>query len=117
MIRPVLAAVLPCVLLAGCGSGALQDQIGDSVWVQPGKYAYHDCLQARNIDVSYASRQKELEELMNRAAQGPGGEAIGQMVYRTEYQQVLGERRQLAALFVQKRCNVEGPSQSGRSVF
>ncbi len=117
MIRPLLAGLLPCLLLAGCGSSALQDQVGDSVWVQPGKYAFHDCLQAQNSDRGFAGRQRELEDLMSRAAQGPGGAAIGQMVYRTEYQQVLGERRQLAIVLAQKRCSIEGNSPSGRSVF
>ena len=54
---------------------------------------------------------------MARAAQGPGGQAIGQIVYRSEYQQVLGERKALAAMFREKRCQIEGDSKSGRSVF
>ena len=46
---------------------------------------------------SFAKRVKELEELMARAAQGSGGHFIGQAVYRTEYQQVLGERQVIAS--------------------
>jgi hypothetical protein len=112
------AAVPLLAVLAGCGSSpTLTDQFGTSMWVTPGKYAYHDCKQAQGIDRGYANRQKELEELMARAAQGTGGQVIGQMVYRTEYQQVVGERQQLAKALVDKQCYIESPRSSERTVF
>jgi hypothetical protein len=110
-------AVLPLLTaLAGCG-GSPSQGLGTSFWVTPGKYQFHNCLQAQQVDAGFASRQKELEELMNRAEKGPGGAAVNFMVYRTEYQQVLGEREQLAALFQEKRCSVESPRKSDRQVF
>lgn len=115
MSRRAAVALASLAALAGCGS--LGDQFGSSVWVTPGKYAYHNCLQAQRVDRAMATRQQELEELMERAAKGSGGQAIGTMVYRSEYQQVLGERQELAKLFVQKRCQIESPRPSERSVF
>ena len=115
MSRSAAAALVSLSVLAGCGS--VSDQLGHSAWVTPAKYQYHSCLQARNIDNGMAARQKELEELMERASKGPGGAAIGTMVYQSEYQQVLGERKELAALFVQKRCQIESPRTSDRQVF
>ncbi len=112
----MLAPAALLALLAGCG-GTLNGQLGDSVWVTPGKYNYHSCLQMQASDRGYAARQTELEELMARAAQGPGGQAIGQVVYRSEYQQMIGERKALAAASVEKRCQIEGDSKSGRTVF
>jgi hypothetical protein len=110
-----LAALTLLAAVAGCGS--VSEQLGSSIWVAPGKYTYHNCLQAQQVEAGFASRQKELEELMGRAAQGPGGQAIGTMVYRTEYQQVLGERKALAALFEEKRCGIESKRSSDRSMF
>lgn len=110
------AAVVPLVaLLAGCGS--LGEQFGGSVWVTPGKYAYHNCKQLFPIEIGLAQRQKELEELMARAAQGTGGQFVGQMVYRTEYQQTVGERQAVASMLVSKRCTIESDRPSVRSVF
>lgn len=116
MTSRVLAAMPVIAILTGCGT-SLQDQVGDSVWVTPRKYAYYDCLQLQGQDRGFAARQKDLEELMARAAQGPGGSMVGTLAYRTEYQQVLGERRGVAAIAAEKRCQIEGDSRSGRSVF
>ncbi len=116
MTSQVLAAMIMVAVLAGCGT-SLQDQVGDSFWVTPRKYAVHDCRQLQNQARGLATRQKELEELMARAAQGPGGGVVGTLAYRTEYQQVLGEGRGVAAMMTEKRCQIEGDSSSGRSVF
>ena len=113
MRRSAAAALLS--VLAGCSS--MSEQFGSSVWVTPGKYAYHSCRQAQVADQGMANRQKQIEELMERAAKEPGGQAIGTMVYQSEYQQVLGERKEIASLFVQKRCQIESPRTSERQVF
>jgi hypothetical protein len=115
MRRRTAAAIPLLAVLAGCGS-SVSEQFGHSIWVTPGKYNYHNCLQAQEADKSFATRQQQLDELMTRAAQG-GGEAIGTMVYRTEYQQVLGERKALADVFAQKRCALDSKRSSDRSMF
>jgi hypothetical protein len=115
MRRRTAAAIPLLAVLAGCAS-SMSEQFGHSVWITPGKYNYHNCLQAQGVDQGFAKRQQELEELMTRAAQG-GGEAIGTMVYRTEYQQVLGERKALADVFAQKRCALDSKRSSDRSMF
>ncbi len=111
----IVAALPVLALLAGCGS--LSEQFGGSVWVTPGKYAYHSCKHLVPAERAQAARQKELEELMARAAQGTGGQAIGQMVYRTEYQQTVGERQAIVAELGRKRCSFESEQPSQRSVF
>ena len=108
MKRRSIAALPLVAALAGCGG---------TFWVSPGKYQYNSCLQMQRSDENYVKRIKELEELMARAAQGSGGHFIGQAVYRTEYQQVLGERQVIGAAMAEKRCQIEGGSASGRSVF
>lgn len=112
------AAALPLVaVLFGCTGGSLEDQLGHSAWVSPAKYQFHDCRQAQAADVGFAQRQKELEELMARAEKGPGGAAVNFMVYRTEYQQVLGEREAIRKQYQAKRCTLESIRASDRQVF
>ena len=116
-IRRRLAAMLPlAALLAGCG-GSLNDQLGQSAWVAPSKYQYHDCLQAQAADRGFAARQKEMEELMTRASRGPGGDVINTMVYRSEYQQVLGERKEIGVVLERKQCSLDSKRSSDRRIF
>jgi hypothetical protein len=110
-----LAALPLLAMLAACGSPT--EKLGTNAWVTPGKYQFHNCLQAKQTDTGFASRQRELEELMNRSEKGAGGALVNLMVYRTEYQQVLGEREQLAAQMQEKRCSIESPRTSERQVF
>ncbi len=110
-----LAALPLLAMLAACGSPT--EKLGTSAWVTPGKYQFHNCLQAQQVDNVMARRQGDLEELMNRSEKGTGGAVVNFMVYRTEYQQVLGEREQLAAQLKEKRCNIESPRTSDRQVF
>ena len=111
------AARLPlAALLAGCG-GSLNDQFGQSAWVAPSKYQYHDCLQAQNADRNFSTRQRELEELMTRASRGPGGDFVSTMAYRSDYQQVLGERREIAVVLERKQCSLDSKRSSDRQVF
>lgn len=117
-MRRRAAAALPLVAaLAGCAGDTVSDRLGTSVWVTPAKYQFHDCLQAQAADAGFANRQKELEELMTRAEKGPGGAAVNFMVYRTEYQQVLGERQAIKAQYQEKRCTIESTRTSDRQVF
>ena len=111
-----LAALALLAALAGCG-GSASEQFGHSAWVAPGKYRFHNCLQAQEADRGFAARQKEIEELMARAAKGPGGDVVNAMVYRSEYQQVLGERREIAQVYEEKRCTVDSKRSSDRQVF
>ena len=115
MSRAAAAAPLLAMLLANCGGmGAL---VGDSVWVTPGKYQFHDCQRLIDTEAVRRHRGKELEELMAKAAQSPGGQVVGTMAYRTEYQQTVGEQKMLAATIAEKRCRDDRESVSAQSVF
>ena len=116
MSRRTLAVLPVLAVLAGC-AGTGNDQFGQSVWVAPGKYRFHDCLQAQTADRNFAARQKDLEELMARASKGPGGDVVNTMVYRSDYQQVLGERKEIALLYEQKQCTLDSKRSSDRQVF
>lgn len=112
----VAAALTAFATLSGCGS-VMTEQFGHSMLVTPGKYSYYNCIQAQRLDDGMAIRQKEYEELMERAAKGQGGSMIGNAVYRSPYNQILGERAELRRLMVEKRCSIESPRTSDRQVF
>ena len=112
---PLLAVAL-AVVLAGCG-GSLTQTVGDSVWITPNKYQFHDCKLLIGLEAGNLKRTKDLEDLMAKAAQSPGGGMIGTLAYRTEYQQALGERRQIETTIGEKRCRTDRESVSSKSVF
>ena len=116
MRRRAVASIPLLLTLAGCG-GSFTDQFGTSVLVTPGKYDYHSCQQLQNLDRGMAVRQKELEELMARAAKGTGGNMIGQVAYRSDYQVVLADRELIARQMTQKRCVLDSNRSSDRSMF
>jgi hypothetical protein len=63
------------------------------------------------------ARQVELEQVMDRASQGAGGELVNAIAYRTEYAQTRGEMRVLAKAEEERQCAVRSPWSSGRAVF
>ena len=63
-----------------------------------------------------ASRERELKALMDKAAQGPGGELAIAMAYRGEYLSVQGNLRELEAAAVEKNCKMPWRTVSEQAV-
>jgi len=83
----------------------------------PGRYDIYPCpnIEARLTDVQ--KRRTELEQLMARSAQSPGGEFINAMAYRSEYVQAGGELEELARASSEKKCASDSKYTSKRSVY
>jgi hypothetical protein len=117
-VKPLLGCGVAVVLaagLAGCGSvGTLAD--GDA-FVSPNKYAMYTCPDLNDRAKVVRARQVELEQVMDRASQGAGGELVNAIAYRTEYAQTRGEMRVLAKAEEERQCAVRSPWSSGRAVF
>jgi hypothetical protein len=90
-------------LLAGC-VGSIED-IGMAT-VDPAKFTFYNCpdLIARNR-VAIA-RERELRELMERAAGSPGGALVNALAYRSEYVSVRGELNLLQKVAAEKKCDI-----------
>src|SRR5262245_26577596 len=118
MRRRSTIAVLPLLAtLAGCG-GSMTDQFGSSALIGPDKFDYYRCEQLLRFDRDTLTRKKELEELMNRAAQGgAAGNLIGQAAYRSDYQVAVADRELLARKLAEKRCVLDSTRSSERSMF
>ena len=102
--------------LAGCAtSGGITD--GGDALVSPNKYAMYNCPDLTDRVKAVRARQVELEQVMDRASQGAGGELINAIAYRTEYAQTRGELRLLAKAEEERQCAVQSDRASGRAVF
>jgi hypothetical protein len=110
----VLALLSP-LGLAGCGS--ISDQTAASALVAPGKFDIYTCRDIEQRKRQASARFTELEQLMARAAQSPGGEFVGALAYRSEYLETQGELEQLARSAAEKQCPSQSKWSSGRVVF
>jgi hypothetical protein len=102
----VLAAVL-----AGCSTEQLS-----SVAVRPAKYSIYNCDQLATAGAAEAKRESELKGLMEKAAQGPGGEFAITVAYRNEYLVTQGNLRELEAAAVEKKCKMPWRTISEQAV-
>jgi hypothetical protein len=109
------AALLVAFALAGCG--AITDETAGRAMMTPGRYDIYPCsnIEARILDIG--RRRIELEQLMARSAQSPGGEFINAMAYRTEYIQTGGDLEELARASAEKKCASDSKYTSKRTVY
>src|ERR1700722_2691487 len=98
--------VLVASLLAGCSTS---DGIGSFI-VDPGHYSVYHCdgLAAR-LKVLLA-REQELTNLMDRASEGGGGMLIGNLTYRADYENTVGEEKVLRRTAAEKKCERPPPA-------
>ncbi len=109
------AAVFLAVALANCAG--VSDDTAATVMGAPGKYDLYSCAQiVENIKVTRA-RVQELQQLMERSAQGPGGEFVNAVAYRSEYLRNRGDLKVLMDTAGAKNCAGQSKWSSERSVF
>jgi hypothetical protein len=99
------AGLLVVGLLAGCSTS---DGVGTFI-VDPGRYSVYHCdgLTARLKAV--LTREEELSNLMQRASDGGGGALIGNLSYRADYENALGEEKVLRRTAAEKKCELPPP--------
>jgi len=105
----VLAAALAATSLAGC---ATQGGGEGSFLVTPGKYDLYTCPQMAQQTSEMRVREKELNELIARAGDGPGGALASTLAYRTDYLQVRGNLNELAKSSAAKNCPPPPPPRA-----
>ena len=108
----LVALVVP--LLGGCG---LLGDSATSAFVSPGKFDYYTCDQLTDSGRTFTARERELSELIERAAQGPGGEFVGKVAYRTELMQTRGSLKQIVEVSERKNCTSQSKWQSDRALW
>ncbi len=108
----MLVGALAGGTLAGCSLG----NGPGSLIVDPGKFDSYHCNDLATRWKEANVREKELRNLMDKAAQGPGGGMIGTLTYRSDYESVLTEKRMLQQLAAEKNCDLVATYQSDQGV-
>jgi hypothetical protein len=111
-IRTALLGAVFAVALAGC---ALSNGPGSFI-VDPGKYDGYHCNDLVARWKQLGEREKELRNLMDRAAQSAGGGVIGQVVYRSDYESVLTEQRIVQQRAAERKCELTATYQSDSGI-
>jgi hypothetical protein len=103
---PFVALSLP-MLLAACASRSSPI---------PGKYEWYSCDQLLPQRQLWASKEKELKQLMERARQATGGAAISVVAYQGDYVAAREELQVIDATARAKKCKMPGDWQSDSAV-
>ena len=98
--------------LAGCGLG----NGPGSFIVDPGKYDGYRCNDLVTRWKQLGEREKELRNLMDKAAQSASGKVIGQVVYRSDYESVLTEQKIVQQRAAERKCELTTTYQSDSGI-
>ena len=106
MKNAALAGIaLASLLLAGCTG----DTLGRAM-VPAGGYDLYDCKQLASTEAKQRERAGELEKLMVRARQGPGGGLISSMTYEPEYEGARTKAADLRKVMTERNCPTSTPA-------
>lgn len=114
-VRDAAFATLSLAWLGGCA--AIGEQAANAAFVSPGKYDFHDCHDIATQLAQTQARELELRQLMDRSAQGPGGEFVNTIAYRSDYQRARAELKLLEDTAANKNCATQSRWTSERSLF
>ena len=107
------AAAFALLVVFGCSAN--QDM--STLFVDPGHYSAYRCKDFAPQLAILTTRERELRNLMDKAAEGGGGAIIGNLSYRAEYEDILGEENVLRRAAAEKNCELSAPAfQSDRTI-
>jgi hypothetical protein len=105
--RPAAVAVgivLAGAMLAACTSSG---ETSFSLFADPGKYQFYNCVQIAAEMKTLSHREQELKALIDRADQSAGGAAVGFIAYKADYVAVGEDLESLHAAARSKSCEQE----------
>lgn len=109
----IVSITTSLAVLSGLGACAGTEGINMS---RPGKYNLYSCVLLNEQGASLVRQEQQLEDLMKKAAQGPGGEIAGAIAYRSEYNVTQGDLREIERVAAAKNCVLKYRSVSGQAV-
>ena len=74
------------------------------LFAEPGKFRYHTCDQLARVAVSIGNRQKELNLLIEAAAQSAVGTALSVVAYRGEHRMNTEDLTMIESTAASKNC-------------
>src|SRR3954452_11982207 len=111
------SAPIVLVFMAVAGCAGFIDESFDAALADPGKYALYNCRDLESAISSTMIRITELEQLIARASQGPGGAVMSAVAYNAELRQGRGQLKALKALAAEKQCVANDEYRSRRSIY
>ena len=105
--RQALVCLFAAALLGGCSTSG---GVG-TLMIDPAHYSVYHCDGLAKRLKALQDRQRELSNLMQRASEGGGGVLIGNMTYRADYENALGEEVVLRRVAAEKNCDLPPPPQ------
>jgi len=104
-----------CLLATALLSGCATNDAVTTFMIDPAHYSVYHCdgLQARLKALQ--AREQELSNLMLRASEGGGGALIGNLTYRADYENTVGEEKVLRRTAAEKKCDLPPPPQLASS--
>lgn len=100
-----LIGVAAAGILGGCA-------VSDSLTIDPGHYSVYHCKDMAARLQALQKRQKELLGLQEKASEGGGGLLIGNLSYRADYDNAVGEERVLRRTAADKKCDLPPPAEA-----
>jgi hypothetical protein len=108
--RRAVAIAPLCLVVAGFLAGCSTSDGVSAFIIDPGHYSVYHCdgLAARLRVL--LKREQELSNLMERASEGGGGVLIGNLSYRADYENAVGEEKLLRRTAAEKKCELPPPA-------
>jgi hypothetical protein len=111
-LASLASLALALVALTGCSSSNGLAALN----IDPGHYSVFRCPQLQTRMKELDERIKRFSDLMQKADDGPGGEVIGTLTYRANYEDTIAERNLVLQTAAEKHCSMEQPFQSDQSI-
>jgi hypothetical protein len=98
--------IIGLLIIAGPTGCTSSESIIGSTMLDPGKYKtyVYTCEQLSDALKAQKARALQLQKLMDKAAQSPGGEFVGLIAYRGEYIQTQADQKLAAEAQMEKKC-------------
>jgi len=107
------AAALAVLVVFGCSA----NQDVSTLFVDPGHYSAYRCKDFAPQLTLLTTREQSLRNLMDKANESDGGAIVGNLSYRADYEDVLGEEKVLRRAAAEKNCDLSAPTfQSDRTI-
>lgn len=104
-------ALAAIVVTSGCAGHDFEESAS-----RPGKFRLYDCASLDKQGAELLKRERELDNLMQKARQSPGGEIAIAAAYQSEYNTVRGDIQAIETTGAERRCVLKFRTVSERAI-
>ena len=106
-------------LIGGCGVAVVAGCAGHDMVAsvtRPGKFRLYNCDQLDKQGAIVLKQERELDALIQKARQGPGGEIAVAIAYQNEHNIALGDLREIDLSAAERNCALKFRTVSEQAV-